>query len=90
MNERASAVFDIPAPQVSRVRCMECAGKACETLKTVPGVAKVDCDAGASSVRVEFDPSRVTEADLAAELDRFGMHLAESVRHAAWRVTGLD
>jgi len=42
------------------------------------------------SVRIEFDPARVTEADLAVEMDRFGMELADSFRHAAWRITGLD
>lgn len=90
MSERASAVFEIPAPQVARVRCLECADRACDVLQQVPGVAKVECDNGATTVRVEFDPGRITEADLAAELDRFGLELAEAKRHAAWRVTGLD
>lgn len=90
MSERATAVFDLPAPQVASVRCIECASRACETLQSIPGVAKVECDTGSSSVSVEFDPARVTEADLGAELDRFGLELAQSTRHAAWRVTGLD
>lgn len=90
MSEKASAVFDVPAPRVSRMRCVECANRACRTLGEVPGIAKVDCDSDASSVRVEFDPARISEADIAAELDRFGLELAESRRHAAWRIIGLD
>ena len=90
MSDRASAVFDLPAPRVSRLACQECAGRACETLAGIPGVAKVECDAAGGSVQVEFDSARVTEADLLVELERFGMQLAESHRHAAWRITGLD
>lgn len=90
MSERASAVFDIPSPRVSRMRCVECANRACRTVGDVPGVLKVDCDSSATSVRVEFDPGRISESDIAAELDRFGLELAESTRHAAWRIIGLD
>lgn len=90
MTERASATFEIPGVQVSRVRCTACASRACEALGRVPGVTRVDCDHEGGSVRVEFDPTRITEADLAVETERFGLELADSVHHVAWRVSGLD
>lgn len=90
MSDRATATFEIPATQVSRVRCTACASRACEALGKVPGVTRVECDHQGGTVRVEFDPARITEADLALETERFGMAMAESVHHDAWRVTGLD
>jgi hypothetical protein len=53
-------------------------------------VLRVECDAGGGTVRVEFDPARVTESDLSVAMGRLGLELGQSVRHAAWRVTGLD
>jgi copper chaperone CopZ len=90
VSERATATFDLPGVQVSRVRCTACANRVCETLGTLPGVMRVDCDTVGGAVRVEFDPARITEADLAVETERFGLELADTLRHATWRVTGLD
>jgi copper chaperone CopZ len=90
MSERASATFDLPSGPSAPLRCSACANRACEALGSVPGVARVDCDAAGAAVRVEYDPGRVSEADLAAEMEQFGLELAESVHHAAWRVSGLD
>jgi copper chaperone CopZ len=90
VSARAVATFALPVGDSSPVRCAACANRACEAIGQVPGVSKIECDAAGGSVRVEFDESRVAEADLAAEMDRFGLELASSVRHAAWRVTGLD
>jgi copper chaperone CopZ len=90
MSERATATFELPADEASRVRCMACAGRACEALGKVPGVSHVDCDAPGGMVSIEFDPARVGESDLQVEMERFGLELAESVRHEAWQVTGLD
>lgn len=90
MSENATAIFEMPSPPESPVRCMACVTRACETIGQFPGVAHVECDAASSALRIEFDAGRVTEADLSAEMERFGLELAESVRHAAWRVTGLD
>ena len=90
MSDRASATFDSPGSVSSPLRCTACANRACEALGDVPGVAKVDCDASGATVRIEFDPARVSEADLTIEMERFGLELSESVRHAAWRITGLD
>ena len=90
MSERAVATFDLPRPGSAALRCAACANRACEAIAEVPGVLRIDCDAAGSTVRVEFDPVRVSESELATQMDRFGLEFAESVRHTAWRVTGLD
>ncbi len=51
---------------------------------------RVECDPGGSAVRVDYDDARISEGELAEDLDRFGYDLSAAVRHAAWRVTGLD
>lgn len=84
------ATFDLPQHGAAGVRCAGCAERVCDALRDVPGVGRVECDAVGTSVRVEYDPERLGEADLSIEMDRFGLELAENVRHAAWRVTGLD
>lgn len=88
--EHAVATFDVPGAVPSALRCTACSNRACTLLGELPGVARVDCGATGGEIRVEFDPGRITEADLAVEMERFGLELAEAVRHAAWRVTGLD
>lgn len=88
--EYATATFELPGAAPSAVKCTACSNRACQLLGAVPGVARVDCGSVGSQIRVEFDPERVTEEDLAVEMERFGLELAASVRHAAWRVTGLD
>lgn len=90
MGDRATAVFELPATPVSTLRCTACSNRACETLASIPGVAKVDCDARGAAVTVEYDPARVSESDLGAEMEHFGLSLAETFRHSAWRVQGLD
>jgi hypothetical protein len=62
----------------------------CEALSDVPGVVRVECDATGANVRVEYDTDRLGEADLEAEMDRFGLALSENVSHAAWKIVGLD
>lgn len=90
MSATATATFDIPSPAVGRVRCADCAARACEALSGVPGVLSTDCDRAGGTVRVEFDAARISESDLAAQLKAFGIELAERTGHAAWRITGLD
>jgi len=90
VTERANATFELPHRSGATLRCAACANRACEALGDVPGVSRVECDAAGASVQVEFDPTRITEADLGSEMERFGLELAETVHHAAWRVTGLD
>ncbi len=90
MSDRGTATFELPSVQPGTLRCASCANRACEALGRVPGVAKVDCDVSGAAVRVEFDPARVSEAALAREMEGLGLEFADSVRHAAWRITGLD
>lgn len=90
MSERASATFALPAAGTGAVRCTACGNRACESIGALPGVYRVECDAGGGAVRVEFDAARVTEDDLSAAMHQLGLELEKSVRHTAWRVTGLD
>ncbi len=90
MSDRATATFDLGETVDSPLRCTACTSRACESLGRMPGVAKVDCDAKGAAVSVEFDPALISERDLAAEVERFGLEMASSVRHVAWRVIGLD
>lgn len=91
MSEQATATFALPhVREGSGVKCERCAERACDSLQGVPGVERVECDSASESVRVHFDPARVSEADLSALLAAYGLELSEAVRHAAWRITGLD
>lgn len=90
MSGHASATFELPASSGTSVTCAACANRACEAMGRVPGVMRVECDAAGQAVRVEFDTGRVSEADLAVEMERFGLELGSTLHHAAWRITGLD
>lgn len=87
---RTSATFEIPAHVDSSIRCLGCAERVCQALQEVPGVMRVECDPAGGAVRVDYDDDRITEGELAGDLDRFGYDLSSAVRHAAWRITGLD
>ncbi len=87
---RTSATFEIPANPETSVRCLGCAQRVCEALQDVPGVMRVDCDPTGGGVRIDYDDDRITERELTDDLDRFGYDLSTAVRHAAWRITGLD
>ncbi len=87
---RTSATFEIPASPETSVRCLGCAQRVCEALQDVPGVMRVDCDPTGGAVRIDYDDERISEGELTEDLDRFGYDLSTAVRHAAWRITGLD
>jgi copper chaperone CopZ len=87
---RTSATFEIPGSAESAVRCLGCAERVCQALQEVPGVMRVECDPSGGAVRVDYDDERITEGELSEDLDRFGYDLSSAVRHAAWRIMGLD
>ena len=87
--QRAIATFTVPVPAEQGVRCAECVSRVCAQVETVPGVARVECDPR-GTMRVEYDLTRVSEADLSAATERYGLELAGVYEHAAWHVTGLD
>lgn len=86
---RSTATFELPTHAEGGVRCTECTSRVCAQVETVPGVLHVECDAR-GSVRVDYDPDRVTEDDLDAATRRFGVELAGVYAHAVWCVTGFD
>ena len=87
--QHSIATFTIPVHAEKGVRCAECAARVCAQVEAMPGVARVECDPR-GSMRVEYDSGRVSESDLAAATDRYGIELAGVYRHAVWHVTGLD
>jgi|GEM_PF-3048302 len=90
MTERlAAATFKIPPHADKGVRCLQCASRLCAQVETIEGVARVECDPR-GTMRVEYDSSRVSEADLSVATERYGIALAGVYAHAVWHVTGLD
>lgn len=87
--QRAAATFRIPSHADKGVRCQQCASRLCAQVEEMPGVARVECDPR-GTLRVEYDPSRVSEADLSSATERYGIELAGVYEHAVWHVTGLD
>ena len=87
--QRAIATFTIPVHAEQGVRCAECASRLCAQVEVLPGVTRVECDPG-GTMRVEYDLTRVSEADLSAATERYGLELAGVYEHAVWHVTGLD
>jgi Cd2+/Zn2+-exporting ATPase len=61
----------------------------CARVEEMPGVLRVECEA-VGPMRVEFDPSRISEDALGAEMHRYGAELAGVLAHAVWRISGLD
>lgn len=90
MSDRATASFDYPTTTSLPMKCAACSERACAAMQKVPGVFHVDCNATGGTVVIEFDASRLSESDLLIEMERFGLEHAETIRHAAWRVIGLD
>jgi Zn2+/Cd2+-exporting ATPase len=88
--ERASATFTLPSHAEGGTRCAQCSSRLCAQVEAMPGVLHVDCDARGASMRVDYDPGQVTEADLDDATRHYGAQLAGVYAHAVWRVTGLD
>jgi hypothetical protein len=87
--ERASAAFDLPVHADAGHRCAQCESRLCARVEELPGVLRVECEAN-GPMRIEFDPSQVSEADLSAATRRYGAELEGVFAHAVWHVTGLD
>ncbi|MGV8082977.1 MAG: heavy metal translocating P-type ATPase [Coriobacteriia bacterium] len=86
--ERATAVVET-ATLGSGLRCAECDQRVCEQLRKLNGVVRVDC-AATGTMRVDFDPFEVSEAQLRSEAERYGVEVIGTYSHAAWRVLDLD
>ena len=87
--DRATATFELPGHVEGGMRCAQCDSRVCAQVEAMPGVLRVECsDKG--PLRVEYDPTRVSESDLDVETRRYGAELAGVYAHAVWHVTGLD
>ena len=87
--ERASATFELPVHGEAGHRCASCESRLCARVEEMPGVLRVECESN-GPMRVDFDPSQVSEQELSAETRRYGVELEGVYAHAVWRVTGLD
>jgi hypothetical protein len=87
--ERASATFELPVHAGAGHRCTQCESRVCARVEELPGVLRVECEAS-GPMRVEFDPTRVSQEQLDAETRRYGAELEGVFAHAVWHVTGLD
>ncbi len=63
----ANKTFDVP-----RIHCGGCEQTVNETLKGLPGVAKVEASAQTKKVLVEFNPAAVDEAKIREALKAVG------------------
>jgi copper ion binding protein len=70
-NPMASMVehVTITAPDIS---CGHCVATIKEAVGSLPGVASVEADADTKRVAIDFDPGRVSQAQIEAALDEAG------------------
>ena len=77
--ERATAMLEIPARGGRAVQCSECTARVCARVEQVPGVLRVECDAGGD-----------LPASLRFAAIEFGAELEGVYEHEVWRIEGLD
>jgi copper chaperone len=70
-NQLASMVehVRVTAPDIS---CAHCVATVKEAVAALPGVASVEADPATKQVEIDFDPGRVSLAQIAAALDEAG------------------
>lgn len=64
----------LTAPDIS---CGHCVATIKEEVGTLPGVARVEADQDTKRVEIDFDPGRVSLAQLEAALDEAGYPVAK-------------
>ena len=64
----------LTAPDIS---CGHCVATIKEEVGTLPGVARVDADPASKHVDIDFDPGRVSLAQIEAALDEAGYPVAK-------------
>ncbi|MDA3936525.1 MAG: heavy metal translocating P-type ATPase [Actinomycetota bacterium] len=77
---------NIPSPE----HCSVCTSRLREAVDALPGVGSVDVDPALSLLTVSIDKGGPAADELAAQVERLGFDIAQSVGHASWRLTGLD
>jgi copper ion binding protein len=70
-NPMASMVehMTVTAPDIS---CGHCVATVKEAVGSLPGVASVEADADTKRVEIDFDPGRVSQAQIEVALDEAG------------------
>lgn len=90
MAEQVTREFSLAALQSTPYYCGGCAGRVCEQLDSTDGVDAIECDAGAGSVRVTFDPARISASAIEQELLALTRNASDEIGHASYALTGLD
>jgi Cd2+/Zn2+-exporting ATPase len=90
MTEHVTREFDLSGLLATPYYCLGCAGRLCGRLEGIEGVEGTDCDIAGGSVRVTFDPHRVSEDAIERALIELAREASESVSHAVYTLTGLD
>ncbi len=85
-----AATVVLPVPIPAGERCRVCVERLREVVDALPGVGSVAIDPAASLLTLEFDAGRITCEAVVAEVERLGHEVSTSIRHAFWRITGLD
>lgn len=86
---REIATFQMPPHGEGGHQCSRCRSRLCGRVEELPGVARVDCGP-TGPMRVEFDPQRTSEDELAEQMRRYGAEIEGVYAHAVWRIGGLD
>ncbi|MDP2401048.1 MAG: HAD-IC family P-type ATPase, partial [Actinomycetota bacterium] len=87
-NGTQTAVVPVSIPDAEH--CRSCAERLCETVDGLPGVGSVTVDPAGSSLTVVFDETLTTRETIVTGVERLGHEVAAAIRHASWRVSGLD
>ena len=66
--------ISLTAPDIS---CGHCVATIKEEVGTLPGVARVEADPDTKRVEIDFDPGRVSLAQIEATLDEAGYPVAK-------------
>lgn len=83
-------VFDLTKLLSGTHYCTGCAERVCGAAAALDGVLAAECDMDAGTLEVTHDPRSLSARDLEAAVRRIAVEASDGVRHAAYRLTGLD
>ena len=90
MSELTTRIFDLTKSLTGTYYCTGCAGRVCDGIESLEGVASADCDLEAGTLAVTYDHGAISHRDLERAVERLALEAADRVGHAAYRITGLD
>lgn len=82
--------FDLTKLLSGPFYCTGCAERVCDAMLGAEGVESASCDLAGGTLTVTYDESALGASELEALVRRLGLEASERVKHAAYRLTGLD